>query len=212
MKGIFVTFEGSDGSGKTSVLRAVDKQLQDTHKTNYILTREPGGSKISEAIRDIILDPKNTEMNPRTEALLYAASRSQHVSETIVPALEAGKVVLCDRFVDSSLVYQGVGRNLGIDPVAMINNFATQGLEPDLTFYFDISPEEGIARIQKHRKNQIDRMDVQDINFYHDVARAYDDLARDNAERYVKIDASQPLQKVIENVMDELRARFGERL
>ena len=212
MKGIFVTFEGSDGSGKTSVLRAVDKQLQDTHKTNYILTREPGGSKISEAIRDIILDPKNTEMNPRTEALLYAASRSQHVSETIVPALEAGKVVLCDRFVDSSLVYQGVGRNLGIDPVAMINNFATQGLEPDLTFYFDISPEEGIARIQKHRKNQIDRMDVQDINFYHDVARAYDDLARDNAERYVKIDASQPLQKVIENVMDELRARFVERL
>lgn len=212
MKGIFVTFEGSDGSGKTSVLRAVDKQLQDAHKANYILTREPGGSKISESIRDIILNPKNTEMNPRTEALLYAASRSQHVSETIVPALEAGKVVLCDRFVDSSLVYQGVGRDLGIDPVAMINNFATQGLEPDLTFYFDISPEEGIARIQKHRKNQIDRMDVQDINFYHDVARAYDDLARDNAERYVKIDASQPLQKVIEDVMDELRSQFGERL
>ncbi|EJN53209.1 Thymidylate kinase (dTMP kinase), partial [Lactobacillus gasseri CECT 5714] len=130
------TFEGPDGAGKTTVINELIKQLPKEIQEKTIITREPGGSKISENIRTIILDPANKEMDDRTEALLYAAQRSQHVSEVIRPALEAGKIVLSDRFIDSSLAYQGVGRNLGVEAVKQINDFGTGGLEPDLTIFF----------------------------------------------------------------------------
>lgn len=149
MKGYFVSFEGPDGAGKSTVLKEVLAEIGPELRPQYLVTREPGGSKIAEKIRDIILDPANDEMNAKTEALLYAASRSQHVEEIIRPALKTGKLVFSDRFVDSSLAYQGEGRDLGIAEVKQINDFATGKLDPDLTFFLDVAPEVGLSRIKK---------------------------------------------------------------
>lgn len=141
MVGKLITFEGSDGAGKTSVMNEVVRDFQQQLGDQMLVTREPGGNKISEQIRRIILDRANTEMDYRTEALLYAAARRQHLVETILPALTAGKLILCDRYVDSSVAYQGAGRQIGMQEVAKMNEFATEKLLPDRTIYFDIPVE-----------------------------------------------------------------------
>lgn len=211
MKGIFVTFEGPDGSGKTSVLNSVVEMLNQTSKKNdYILTREPGGNRISEDIRGIVLDPRNTEMDEKTEALLYAAARRQHLVDTILPALNEGKLVLCDRFVDSSLAYQGAGRHIGVYQVAKINEFATDGLQPDLTFYFDIEPEIGLARIKNHRQDEVNRLDQESLQFYEDVRAQYLCLARENPKRIIKIDARKSLADVTAQVLALLENKLAE--
>lgn len=211
MKGIFVTFEGPDGSGKTSVLNSVVEMLNQTSKKNdYILTREPGGNRISEDIRGIVLDPRNTEMDEKTEALLYAAARRQHLVDTILPALNEGKLVLCDRFVDSSLAYQGAGRHIGVYQVAKINEFATDGLQPDLTFYFDIEPEVGLARIKNHRQDEVNRLDQESLQFYEDVRAQYLCLAKENPKRIIKIDARKSLADVTAQVLALLENKLAE--
>ena len=198
MSGFFITFEGTDGSGKTSVLNAIEAKLK-AAKIDYLRTREPGGNRISEQIRNVILDEKFTEMDARTEALLYAAARRQHLVETVLPALEAGKVVLCDRFVDSSLVYQGAGRGIGVAEVKQMNQFATAGLEPDLTIYLAIEPSLGLERIKKNRQDEVNRLDKEALSFYETVYQAYQKLAAEN-ERIVTIDASQKQADVIADV------------
>ncbi|MCI5942998.1 MAG: dTMP kinase [Ligilactobacillus animalis] len=198
MSGFFITFEGTDGSGKTSVLNAIEAKLK-AAKVDYLRTREPGGNRISEQIRNVILDEKFTEMDARTEALLYAAARRQHLVETVLPALEAGKVVLCDRFVDSSLAYQGAGRDIGVAEVKQMNQFATAGLEPDLTIYLAIEPSLGLERIKKNRQDEVNRLDKEALSFYETVYQAYQKLATEN-ERIVTIDASQKLADVIADV------------
>lgn len=198
MSGFFITFEGTDGSGKTSVLNAIEAKLK-AAKIDYLRTREPGGNRISEQIRNVILDEKFTEMDARTEALLYAAARRQHLVETVLPALEAGKVVLCDRFVDSSLAYQGAGRDIGAAEVKQMNQFATAGLEPDLTIYLAIEPSLGLERIKKNRQDEVNRLDKEALSFYETVYQAYQKLAAEN-ERIVTIDASQKLADVIADV------------
>ena len=147
-RGLFLTFEGCDGCGKTTVLNRVSVLLKEKG-IPFLLTREPGGSKIAEEIRNVILDKKNTEMDPRCEALLYAASRRQHLVEIVLPALEKGIHVLSDRYLDSSLAYQGYARGIGMEEVYSINLFAIDGMLPDLTFFLDLPPEEGLARIRK---------------------------------------------------------------
>lgn len=198
MNGFFITFEGTDGSGKTSVLNAIEAKLK-TAKVDYLRTREPGGNRISEQIRNVILDERSTEMDARTEALLYAAARRQHLVETVLPALEAGKVVLCDRFVDSSLAYQGAGRGIGVAEVKQMNQFATAGLEPDLTIYLVLEPRLGLERIKQNRQDEVNRLDKEALSFYETVYRAYQKLATEN-ERIVTIDASQKLADVIAEV------------
>ncbi|AWZ37663.1 dTMP kinase [Ligilactobacillus murinus] len=198
MNGFFITFEGTDGSGKTSVLNAIEAKLK-TAKVDYLRTREPGGNRISEQIRNVILDERSTEMDARTEALLYAAARRQHLVETVLPALEAGKVVLCDRFVDSSLAYQGAGRGIGVAEVKQMNQFATAGLEPDLTIYLALEPRLGLERIKQNRQDEVNRLDKEALSFYETVYRAYQKLATEN-ERIVTIDASQKLADVIAEV------------
>ncbi|BDI01492.1 thymidylate kinase [Ligilactobacillus murinus] len=198
MNGFFITFEGTDGSGKTSVLNAIEAKLKTT-KVDYLRTREPGGNRISEQIRNVILDERSTEMDARTEALLYAAARRQHLAETVLPALEAGKVVLCDRFVDSSLAYQGAGRGIGVAEVKQMNQFATAGLEPDLTIYLALEPRLGLERIKQNRQDEVNRLDKEALSFYETVYRAYQKLATEN-ERIVTIDASQKLADVIAEV------------
>ena len=154
MSGIFITLEGPDGSGKSTIVKLISNYLEEK-KIDFIFTREPGGTPIGEDIRDIILDNENINMSPRTEALLYAASRSQHISEKIKPALEEGKVVICERFVLSSLAYQGVARKLGIEDVKSINDFAIEGVSPDLTLFFDVDPIYALNR--KTNKKRGDR-------------------------------------------------------
>lgn len=204
VKGNFITFEGLDGSGKTTVIRNIINFLSDQQKKQFVFTREPGGNQISEAIRNIILDQKNTQMDVRTEALLYAAARRQHMVETVFPALNAGKIVLSDRYVDSSLAYQGAGRQIGVEAIAQINAFATENLVPDLTFYFEIEPEIGLQRIQKNRTDEINRLDQEKIEFYKRVHEEYLTLAKQNSQRIKVIDASQSIEQVTSNVLDIL--------
>lgn len=166
MRGYFISLEGPDGAGKSTVLQQVLAKISSELTTQYLVTREPGGSKISEKIRKIILDPMNKKMCDRTEALLYAASRSQLIEEVLKPALKSGKIVFADRYVDSSLAYQGAGRNLGIKEVKAINDFATDGLEPDLTLFFALKPEIGLARIDKERPDHEDRLEQEKLAFH----------------------------------------------
>jgi dTMP kinase len=162
-----------------------------------VTTREPGGTPIAEEIRSVILDKANTAMDPRTEALLYAASRRQHLVEKVWPALKEGKIVLCDRFLDSSLAYQGGARGLGIDNVLAINMFATEGTYPDLTLLFDLEPEKGLQRIAENKGREVNRLDLEKLTFHKQVRAAFHELAKRYSDRYVIIDASQPLDKVV---------------
>ncbi|SDZ66612.1 dTMP kinase [Evansella caseinilytica] len=203
MKGTFITFEGGEGAGKTTVLQAVKKKLDDAGK-KAVLTREPGGSIIAEKIRELILNPEHTEMDARTEALLYAAARRQHLVEKVIPHLKAGYIVLCDRFIDSSLVYQGVARKIGLEEVLKINLFATEGLLPDRTLFFDIDPEVGLQRIAAHGGREYNRLDQESLDFHYLVRKAYYDLKNLEPERIRLIDAAQPLDNVVEVAWDDV--------
>lgn len=211
MPGTFISFEGPDGAGKTSVLRAIVARLQPELGERLLLTREPGGTdnKIAEAIRDLVLDPANTEMDQRTEALLYAASRRQHLVQTILPALAADKVVITDRYVDSSIAYQGGGRELGTDAVAAINDFAIEGFMPKATVYLDIRPEVGLQRIQTTRQDEVNRLDVEALSFHQRVSDAYHELAKQYPDRFLMINAEQELDAVIADTWAALAPILG---
>ncbi|MDK2844015.1 MAG: dTMP kinase [Enterococcus sp.] len=197
--GLFITIEGPDGAGKTTVLNELFPRLQMIAKKEIIKTREPGGVLIAEKIRQIILNPDHRQMDERTEALLYAAARRQHLVEVIIPALNEGKIVICDRFVDSSLTYQGAGRRIGMKEIAQINEFATEGLEPDFTLYLDVDSDTGLRRIQNHRKQDVDRLDLEGLEFHQRVRHAYLKLAEENPVRIHRIDAKMSLQEVVES-------------
>ncbi|MFY4777206.1 dTMP kinase [Metabacillus sp. RGM 3146] len=203
MSGCFITFEGPEGAGKTTILqKAVD--LLKEKGINVLATREPGGIKIAEQIRSVILDKENTEMDARTEALLYAAARRQHMAEKVIPALDEGRIVLCDRFIDSSLAYQGYARGLGIEEVLGINMFATNHVMPDLTVYFDLHPEAGMQRINKNDSREVNRLDLEEIDFHYKVQEGYKKVLSMFPERIVTIDASGSIEKVTQDVMNIL--------
>lgn len=199
--GYFITFEGPDGAGKTTVINKLVDLLN--LGDEVLLTREPGGSKIAEKIREIILDPKNEEMDDKTEALLYAAARAQHLEEVINPALKAGKLVISDRYLDSSLAYQGMGRGLGIDAVYQINQFATDGLLPDLTILLDLKPEEGLKRIGKYRSE--DRLELAGLEFHQKVYTGYQEVAKKYPERVKMVDASQSVDQVVADCLQLIK-------
>ena len=209
MEGIFITIEGPDGAGKTSVLRELLPMLEAAMNIDIVATREPGGSRIAEEIRELILNPANTEMDIRTEALLYAASRRQHLVEKIKPTLERGALLICDRFVDSSLVYQGAGRGIGMDEVAQMNQFATEGIEPDLTLYLDVEASVGLERIHTSKEErQFDRLDQEKLEFHEKVRAAYLTLVQANQERIIQIDASNTIEEVVATCFDLIKERF----
>ncbi|AWI10755.1 dTMP kinase [Caldifermentibacillus hisashii] len=195
VKGTFITVEGPDGAGKTTVLNIIAEELA-AEGYPIVQTREPGGSPIAEKIRQIILDKKHTEMDPRTEALLYAAARRQHLIEKIIPALEKGNIVLCDRFIDASIVYQGFARKIGIDEVLKINRFAIENTMPDLTIYFDIEPKIGLERIQKHRQGEMNRLDLETMEFHKMVREGYLQLLDRFPDRIKKVMADRPIEEV----------------
>ncbi|TJY38596.1 dTMP kinase [Cohnella pontilimi] len=208
--GTFITFEGGDGSGKTTLIRSLMDRLERNGR-EVVVTREPGGSPIAEAIREVILHVDNTAMDPLTEALLYAASRRQHLAEKVLPALARGAVVVCDRFVDSSLVYQGYARGLGIDSVWEINRFATEGRMPDLTLYLDLDPQIGLSRIEASGRRQPDRLDLEGLDFHTRVREGYRQVAAMFPERIVMLDASGDPGPLKEQVWKLVSARLESR-
>lgn len=209
--GFFITIEGPEGAGKTTVMQDVFEQLQ-SEGYDLISTREPGGIRISERIREIILDNEFTEMDGRTEALLYAAARRQHLVEKIEPALAQGQIVLCDRFVDASLAYQGYARGLGIDEVLSINEFAIGKLMPDLTLYFDVDPEIGLNRIAKNDNRELNRLDVESLAFHQAVRTGYQEVVKRYPNRIQVIDASQSQEEVTNYVLNVLKKTLESRM
>lgn len=199
-KGIFVTIEGPEGAGKTTIINMLMDKLK-SENFPVICTREPGGIDIAEQIRKVILDKNNTAMDARTEALLYAAARRQHLVEKVLPALEKGYIVLCDRFIDSSLAYQGHARGLGIEEVYTINKFAIEDRMPDVTFYFDIAPEIGLKRIYENKGREINRLDLENLDFHQKVREGYHQLTRMYSDRIIEIDASEPIKVVFEKAL-----------
>ena len=190
-----ITLEGVEGSGKSTLIQYLKELIEGIGK-KVIVTREPGGIEISEQIRSVILDTENTKMDGRTEALLYAAARRQHLVERIIPALKEGNVVLCDRFIDSSLAYQGYARGLGIDEVLSINEFAIGSFMPNLTLYLDLDPQIGLSRIRKNKGREVNRLDLEEISFHLKVREGYEEVIKRFPDRIVRVDANQELDKV----------------
>lgn len=204
---MFITIEGPEGSGKTS---AIDWAINELKKEGYkiIRTREPGGTPISEQIREVILNKNNKNMDYRTEALLYAASRRQHLVEKIWPAIQEGNIVICDRYLDSSLAYQGEARGLGIDDILKINSYATENTFPDLTLLFDLDPKLGLERIAANSNREVNRLDLEKIEFHNKVRNGFLKLAKIYKDRYVIIDASKSKEEVREIALKAIKDKL----
>lgn len=209
-KGMFVTFEGVDGSGKTTVMAVVYGLLK-AAGLPVVATREPGGVAIAEQIRQIILDNGNTAMDPRTEALLYAASRRQHLVEVLRPLLAAGKLVLSDRFIDSSLAYQGYARGIGLKEVETINAFAMEGLWPDVTYYLDVRPRDALKRIAGDAGHEENRLDVEKLSFHERVYEGYAKLLKIFPQRMMSIDGYQPMAAESRQIAADIAKRWTAR-
>ena len=204
---MFITLEGPEGSGKTT---AVDYAVSKLEEMGYkiVRTREPGGTPIAEQIRNVILDKANTAMDERTEALLYAASRRQHLVEKVWPALKEGKIVICDRYLDSSLAYQGGARGLGVENILNVNNFATEGTFPDLTLLFDIDPKIGLARNAANANREVNRLDLEKLDFHNKVRNTFLELAKRYPERFIVIDASKSREEVADATLKAMLSRI----
>ena len=205
--GYFITFEGGEGTGKTTIINYISKYLENKGY-DVVTTREPGGIDIAEQIRNIILDIKNTKMDYRTEALLYAASRTQHLAEKIIPALKENKIVLCDRYLDSSLVYQGIARGLGIENVLKVNMFATEYM-PNITFFIDVKPEICFKRL-KDNNREMDRLDLEKMDFHNMVYEGYKQIAKMYPERIVSIDGDRTIEEIIKDIKEKVDKLLGE--
>ncbi len=206
LSGIFITFEGPEGSGKSTQIRLLAERLT-ARGLNVIALREPGGTPIGDQIRDVLHDMKNQEMDPRTELLLYSASRAQIVAQVIRPHLAAGGIVICDRYADSTMAYQGYGHGLDLDTLRLITEFATAGLKPDLTIYLDIDAEQGLAR-RNASGEEWNRMDALHLDFHQRVQAGYQALIAAEPERWAKIKADQPVEVVQQLISEIIDARL----
>jgi dTMP kinase len=206
-KSLFITFEGVEGSGKTTQMNMLHAHLLRMN-IDVVATHEPGGTRLGEEIRRILLDPVFKEMHPLTETALYAADRAQHVHEVIRPALQQGKVVLCDRYIDSSLAYQGVARRVGMEGVRNLNEWVTDDLYPDVTFLLEIPYEVGLKRLRK-RKKQVDRMEGQPESFHKQVQEAYRTLAKFFSQRIVVLNGADRPDRIHHRVMQEVLHLLG---
>lgn len=201
MKGKLITFEGCEGSGKTTQVELI-KQYLDSKKIEYVYLREPGGTKISEKIRKIILDVENSEMSSQAEALLYASARAQLLAEKVIPALNEGKLVVIDRYIDSSFAYQAYARGLGMDFISKVNTFAIENCMPDLTIFLDISPKKAFER--KGGEDKDDRLEQSGRDFHERVYEGYLSLSKIYKERFVKIDSMRSIEEIHSDIIDSI--------
>lgn len=209
-KGLFITFEGPDGSGKTTIIKELYKNLNKRFKNKVVLTREPGGNKniIAESIRNILLNT-DSKISYRAEALLFAASRAQHIDDFIVPSLKKGKIILCDRFVHSSYVYQGIGRKLGIDNIKKINEFAMSNVKPDLTIFLMINPIDALNRIKEDKNREINRLDKEKVNLHKQVYQGYLKLIKsENKNKIFVVDANKSVDEITDEILKFLNKKF----
>lgn len=210
-RGIFITFEGPDGAGKTTQIEKLAQYLEEQNLP-YVLTKEPGGTRIGNEIRSLILRPEYKEMTNETEVLLYAASRAQHVKEKIIPALEEGKIVLCDRFVDASIAYQGYGLGIEIEKIAAINEFATGGLIPDRSYFIDIAPSFARKRLMQRNGNRpFDRIEQKDIEYHEKVRNGFLRIYENNRERICLLDGHQAIEAIFQVVKEDFERLLQER-
>ncbi|AND78847.1 dTMP kinase [Streptococcus pantholopis] len=209
-KGFIISFEGPDGAGKTTVLEKLLPQLKKKVKADFIVTREPGGVLIAERIREVILDVSHANMDAKTELLLYMAARRQHYIEKVLPAVNQGKVVLIDRFIDSSVAYQGAGRGLDKEIISQLNAFATDNRRPDLTLYFDLPSEIGLGRIQKNKDREVNRLDLETLDMHQRVRQGYLELAQAEPDRITTLDASLSAEAVTENALEAIMKQISK--
>lgn len=207
MRGKFITFEGCDGCGKSTQLKLLSEYLREQN-IPHIFTREPGGGRISEAIREILLNGKNSEMSDECEALLFAAARVQHLKEKVEPALEAGKLVICDRYIDSSFAYQAFARGLGLEFVEKINAFAIEKYMPDCTVFIELTPQEAFAR--KHGADENDRMEKAGLAFHQKVYEGYQAMAKKYPERIITVNGRQTPNEIFEEVKKAIFKQVAE--
>lgn len=208
--GYFITLEGGEGSGKTSVLTKVIERLKNEGYKNIVTSREPGGIKIATQIREVLLNRDNVEMDPLTETFLFAASRRQHIKEKILPCLNDGAIFICDRFIDSSYVYQGIAGNVGLDIVTKINEIAITGCKPDLTILFDLDPRIGLERISKNKDREVNRLDVAKLEYHDKVREGYKIISELYKDRIVVVDASKKFEDVVEDVYKIIKNKLEE--
>ena len=206
-KGCFITFEGGEGSGKTTLIEGIAEVLF-SQRVSFIKTREPGSTHFGEEIRNLLLSHSKDEMSSYTELCLYLAARAQHIKEVILPALQEKKVVLCDRFNDSTIAYQGYGRNLGVSEVEKFCDFVCEKLKPDLTLYLDIHPELGLKRVKKTTKRGYDRIESEDISFHQKVREGFYILAKKEPDRFIMIDAENPKENVLQIALKHIENKL----
>ncbi len=216
MNGIFITFEGPDGSGKTTQLKKVAQQLQKLGH-DVLVTREPGGTAISDKIRSIILDPVNEEMVDQAEVLLYAASRAQHVHELILPALKAGRIVLCDRFIDASVAYQSYGLGVDIEMVKSISKYASSGLQATRTYMMDVPVEVSLERLNQRAgatefTQQLDRIEQKNVDYHSRVRAGFHQIANDHPERVIIIDANRDVERIAADIWQDCKQLLEEHI
>ncbi|RXZ01072.1 dTMP kinase [Fictibacillus sp. S7] len=211
VNGLFITIEGPDGSGKSTQIKKLAEFLQG-NSVPFILTREPGGTAVSDRIRSLILDPAHPEMADETEVLLYAASRAQHVKEKIVPALQEGKLVLCDRFVDASVAYQAYGLGIPVEDVTRINRFATGGLKPDRSYLIDVAPEIGRQRmVSRYSGEGLDRIEQKELDYHERVRSGFQKIYEENMERFLLVDGNQTVDEVFDEIIKDIKLLLANR-
>lgn len=208
MKGMFITVEGPDGSGKTTQLQLLVRSLTEKGY-EVVVTREPGGTKVGNSIREVLLSPEHDEMTPRVEMMLYAASRAQNIDQVIRPALKRGAIVVCDRFVDASIAYQGYGLQYDLNQILSLNEWATAGIKPDLTFLFDLTPDQASRRMKD--RGQLDRIESRDESFHQRVYDGFKKLLEQHPDRMVRIDANATIEMIQDEVLDITLERLNER-
>lgn len=208
MKGMFITVEGPDGSGKTTQLQLLVRSLTEKGY-EVVVTREPGGTKVGNSIREVLLSPEHDEMTPRVEMMLYAASRAQNIDQVIRPALKRGAIVVCDRFVDASIAYQGYGLRYDLNQILSLNEWATAGIKPDLTFLFDLTPDQASRRMKD--RGQLDRIESRDESFHQRVYDGFKKILEQHPDRMVRIDANATIEMIQDEVLDITLERLNER-
>ncbi len=208
-QGLFITIEGTEGSGKTSICKKLEEYFN-AHNIESVFTREPGGSYVDscQKIRELLLT--HNDLDAHTEVLLFAANRCEHINKLIKPALNEGKIVVCDRFVDSSLAYQGMGREVGIKKVKEINDFAIQELEPDLTIFIDLAPEIGLERIKKFRSNEINHLDQAPLMFHQKVYEGYKLINKSNKKRIKTVEGNQKIEDIFKDIIKIINDKLKE--
>ncbi len=210
MTGVFITFEGPEGSGKSTQVRLLSRYLEE-HGKDFLISREPGGTYLADALRTILLDKATGEISAKAELLLLQTARADHVEKVIKPALDSGRIVVCDRFTDSSIAYQGGGRGIDSETIDKLNSFSTGDIIPDITFILDVPPEIGLERARGYGKKELDRLESEDLDFHLRVRETFLTLAKNNPQRYLVLSGTESVTSISEQITSKVEETLKAR-